>query len=143
MSLIRNPKKDAISFELNGYDFEESGQEAAARLGMIMIEPKPNELFVDIDSEESYTEFHKRIEDLKRFFHMEYKEKISKSGLPHQHITVSLFHKTGEPYKVDPYLRILLQHVLGSDRVREILSTYRILSGVENPTRFFEAEHNL
>lgn len=154
-----NPKKDAKCFtvvdgeiqEFLAYDFTVSAEEAAEEVGCYVITPGDNQLFLDIDSEEVLTSFHRRWKEVSGMQHYgseigkESTVKItpSKSGLPNRHIVVTLFDNYGERYKITESQRIMLQFALGSDPVRETLSVYRWLCRVENPTRFFEPNEDM
>lgn len=116
------------------YDFDRKAEEIAAERGQIVIYSKENELQLDIDSEEAYTEYRKRMDggigcDLGI---TDVKEIPSASGLPHRHITLTLNKK------VKPIEAIALQFAFGSDPMREYLNLRRLLNGVENPTRLFQ-----
>jgi hypothetical protein len=107
--------------------------EAESR-GCAVVKPRPNELFVDIDSEEAMSTFRRQLEVFKRMHsHAIVRMGPSPSGLPgHFHIYVTLTRD------VDAVTRILYQSLLGSDPMREILSYQRLDSGDECPTLFFE-----
>jgi hypothetical protein len=111
---------------------EEAEREAAA-LGLVLVEPGPNELQIDIDDYESEKVFYTNLEILGRYISVVSSVVIpSKSGGVRKHITVTLVRE------VTPLERIALQAVLGSDRKREVLSLIRVFQGDENPTLFFE-----
>jgi len=138
-----------IDMSLGDYNFTESAEEAAANSNCYVVIPKGNELLIDIDSEESYTEFKNRFLNLKSIKDMDsnlifkiIKSTPSKSGLPNRHITVGVYNLKGKEYVLNEWERICLQFVLGSDHVREVLSTFRLLCGVKIPTRFFEPLEN-
>ena len=61
----------------------------------------------------------------------------SSSGYPHCHIVLQLF-KDGRAISLNDWQRVALQFVLSSDPVKEILSVYRILADVKNPSILFE-----
>ena len=105
----------------------------AAAVGCVIVEPKPNELFVDIDREEDLQFFRTNLgwlEDLVTGFDIT----PSQSGAPgHYHIVVRL----SRPVK-DAYERIALQCLIGSDRLRELLSWRNVVHQSGRPTVFFE-----
>ena len=98
-----------------------------------VVFPKPNELQIDIDSEEAYARYGGVLERLQRHFRF-ITESItpSRSGYPKRHIVLTL----REP--VTDVQRIALQAILGSDPVRELLSLKRIENGDPHPTLFLE-----
>jgi hypothetical protein len=105
---------------------------AAAR-GQIVIEPKPNQLFVDIDCEDDLVVFRKNLGWLEGLV-TGYALKPSGSGKPgHYHITVELSRDVKDGYE-----RIGLQAILGSDRLREVLSWRNLANESGRPTVFFE-----
>lgn len=122
---------------------EEDAVSKAAELGLEIIVPKPNELFLDIDDAESLALFHELLPILKQMYAVETVFiKPSKSGGEKKHVTVVLGDSDGlfQP-ELTPEQRILLQAVLGSDRKRELLSYKRLLTGArpdEYVTVFFE-----
>lgn len=106
----------------------------AAEEGLKVVYPTDNELQIDIDSEEQYAVFQRRMEVLERNIPGEYgvEEHPSKSGLPKRHVTITV------PFVVDTWTRIALQASLGSDPVRELLSCCRTLKGGPMATLFLE-----
>jgi len=125
------------------YDFDESCETAAKNLGMQVVTPAKNELFIDIDSDEAYRNCKRRIRDFRAMYNLSVKDHPSKSGLPHRHVYISLFDKLdNSPVELNSVLRICLQFAFGSDNIRETLSLYRHLSGIKDPTRFFEPKEN-
>lgn len=116
------------------YDFEESREEAAARWNSFIEYPSKNELQVDIDTHLDYDRFKAAIASLPEGLVVSVKEKTSKSGGIHKHITVELKSEFSDLEK------IALQFMLGSDYIRESLGALRVLCGIKNPTCFFEKE---
>lgn len=102
--------------------------------GKVIVVPSATELQIDIDSEEHYAAFQRAIACIERneVFEFEVTEKPSSSGLPHRHITVHL------NFEVEPWQRIALQAALGSDPMRELMSSVRMLKGDIYPTLFVE-----
>lgn len=114
-------------------DYRGNAVECAAALGRVIVYPKPNELFLDIDDGDSMKLFLDRYPILGDLVE-EYDERPSPSGKPYRfHITVTL----SRPVK-DDFERIMLQTLLGSDRFHEILSWKAASLGIEQPTLFFE-----
>lgn len=135
---LREAEAMDLKQEEQQYDFDISSAEAAKELGLVVVTPLPNELFIDIDTPEQFLTYKRRIRELRAYLRIRTSMHPSKKGLPHRHIYVSLYDGNG-PFNLDDWQRICLQFLLASDPVRETLSVYRILSGVKGPTRFFEA----
>jgi len=111
---------------------------AAEELGLVCVTPQPNELFIDVDSEESYQRYIKASQCLSsNNFQVDLvRATPSKSGGPHMHIVL----RVTATYSLTDMERILLQACLGSDPIREILSYLRIKYGSPYPpTTFFES----
>lgn len=115
---------------------DETAKQAKAA-GCYVKHPKDNELFVDIDNESDLLTFEKNVKVLEQHIVVKgWNATPSKSGLPKRHIVVWLDRDVKDNVE-----RILLQAVLGSDRLRELLSYVRIDQGINhNPTVFFEKE---
>lgn len=108
----------------------------AEKRGCIVVEPAPNELFVDIDDEASLAVFYKQIAIFNRGRTRPIPHRLtaSPSGKPHHfHIVVTWPKDVG-----DEYHRLGLQAILGSDRTREALCWLRHEAGDEPVTVFFE-----
>jgi hypothetical protein len=116
------------------YFIDQSAEEDAERKGCYIVLPESNELFIDIDNEEQFQLFTRRFDELCRVcnYVLTWECKPSKSGGEHRHIVVNANKD------FDMWERIALQFALGSDPVRETLSTLRAAHGIENPTKFFE-----
>lgn len=104
--------------------------------GFQIYKPEPNEVLLDIDSEDAYTTFRERFERISEEL-IEgqgciqvptFKVFPSRSGGAHCHIIVTL------PVEVEMRERLLLQVLLGSDPIRELLSLFRIWNGAPQPT---------
>lgn len=109
------------------------GIEEAKASGLDIIIPKPNELQIDIDSDEAMTGFYERWEMFLRMIPASTKRIApSKSGYPRAHITITL------PFDIEDLERVLFQSLLGSDYRREMLNTSRVLMGDPDPIVFFE-----
>lgn len=93
--------------------------------------PAENELFLDIDTDEDYKILIHNADVLGNLV-SGILTTISKSGLPHRHVVVTL------STHVTQLERILLQACLGSDRKHELLSYLAALDGNAQPTVFFE-----
>jgi hypothetical protein len=106
----------------------------ATKKECIIVRPKANELFIDIDNESQLGSFSKAIQVFAKTHVCTYQTRPSSSGKPNRyHIVVTLDQET-----VDARTRILYQAVLGSDPVREILSLLRLEKDDPMPTIFFE-----
>lgn len=99
-----------------------------------IVTPKPYQLQIDIDCAEHLVVFTRTIAILCRdHAGVHWHSKPSKSGGVAQHITVFI------PWEVEsPWERIAWQAALGSDPVREILSSLRCHHGDRDPTLFAE-----
>jgi hypothetical protein len=129
-------KEAEENFEEKAYNFDENAELVAKERGLIVIFPKPNQLQFDLDTEESYQEFERRLYWFgfdKGTFTKEVH--ASNSGLPHRHVTLTFNGITFTEVQ-----RICLQAVLGSDIIREYLNAKRLWANIPNPTRLFEKE---
>jgi hypothetical protein len=112
----------------------EAAVAAAKAKGCIVVEPKDNELFVDIDNEADRLWFDGKIERIKSRTPCTWVVTSSPGGEEHQvHIVVTFASRTFTPLE-----RIAYQAVLGSDRHRELNSVCDVLDGDPLPTIFFE-----
>lgn len=113
-----------------------TADERAKREGRIIVLPKPNELFVDIDNDLAFLTFWKNYNKLQNFYAIVGEPKItnSPSGEGHHHIVVTL------EKPVEPTERIILQAFLGSDLTREFLGLQRIILNDPRPTLFLETD---
>ena len=106
----------------------------ATKKECVIIRPKPNELFIDIDNEAQLNSFKKSFEVFSKTHACTHTIEPSSSGKQYRyHIVVTLKDET-----VDAKARILYQAVLGSDPVREVLSFLRLEKDDPMPTIFFE-----
>jgi hypothetical protein len=110
-----------------------AAKEAAAAKGQVVVLPADNELFLDIDDEESLALFKSCVEMMEHKVKLEWNMKPSPSGRSGRfHITVKM------PRAVTPIERVAIQAFMGSDRKRECLSWCRLQDGETTVTRFFE-----
>ena len=128
--------------EQNEYNCFRSAEEVANERGLIVVYPKPNQLQIDIDSEEQWTEFMRRKEFFDEFFwggSITYDIKItdSASGQPKKHITM-----TFKDREFDHYQRMVYQAALNDDPKRTFLGLARLLRGESDnpPTTLFEVQ---
>lgn len=115
-----------------GQTRREHAEEQAKAKGCVVVEPKPNELFIDIDREEDLEFFHKNIVHVAKrcSLTVEMRPSLRKG---HFHVVVRFADR-----ELMLWERIAFQAVLGSDRVRELISVFRLLDGDKAPTLFFE-----
>jgi len=112
-------------------------QEEAKKKGLKVVFPKKNQLFIDIDNEESMKIYHKRIDMLKSLFECKAEIRISRSGHPNYHIYIDTDRIFTDVE------RILLQLFLGSDVNHEFLSYRDYARGASFPVLFFEKANNI
>lgn len=112
----------------------DAARTAAEAKGLVVVEPKPNELFVDIDDDASLVVFTEHVAAVKALLPgTTYRLRPSPSGTPGRfHATVVLSRE------VMTLERICLQALLGSDRLHELLSWVSYSNGNKTPTVFFE-----
>ncbi len=115
-------------------DPRENAVDKAKRLGLLLVEPKPDELFVDIDSRRAMDEFLNR---LSRFISV-YKGTTvqyttSVGGNWHAYVTVP-----GWSFTMDQ--RVAMQAALGSDPLREMIAMKHHHEGYAYPSVFFEKD---
>ncbi len=133
------------------YDCDRSAEDAAADRGLVVVRPKPNQIQLDIDNEEAYVEFKRRLsgwdfaQDHNWFYDIE--EHYSASGAPNRHVTLTFwladFKENGDcvngaPVEFTEWQRIALQCSLNSDPIREFLNAKRLLWGNGDVCRLFE-----
>ena len=113
----------------------ERAEQRAAELGLQVVRPEKDELFVDLDSSEQMLLFKSRLPDISKFISTSAVTRASSSGEEgHYHAYVRL----NRPVKSEEE-RILLQLLLGSDPTRELLSWARIqICGSDCATVFYE-----
>lgn len=118
----------------SGDDSVDKAKQKAAAKGCGVVYPKPNELFVDIDSNRDFQAFKEAVEIFKRFEPVtSWTYQPSSSGLPGRyHVTVTLARV------VSDFERIAFQAMLASDHKRELLSYGRLKNSEEHATIFFE-----
>ena len=104
--------------------------------GYHIVEPKEDELFIDIDNDIQYINFLEMIELFERHIQnkIQYEIKNSKTK-DHKHIYVKWSMEIESVQE-----RIMLQAILGSDNKKEALSFLRLINGIEKPILFFEKE---
>lgn len=116
---------------------DETPEVEAQKYGLVVVYPKDDELFLDIDNNEDGEWVFEILEILKsngEDFQIT-KTTTSKSGNMHIYIRANR--------GLDPLERIALQACLGSDRKRELLSLLRLWRANRAPTVFFEKPEEL
>lgn len=114
----------------------EAAIKAANDKGCIVVEPKPNQLFIDLDNITDVNWFVNAIERIKSRTPLTEKMTPSPSGVEGRFHVVVTFEKL----TFSPLERIAYQAALGSDRARELNSICDVLDGDPLPTIFFERE---
>ena len=118
--------------DIDMYDIHECREAVARVRGLVTVYPSSFELQLDIDNDESYAIYKNIMDIFPKGFIKKVREVPSGSGLPHRHITITLYKEMNELEK------IALQFMFGSDRVRESLGVLRHLLGEQHPSCFFE-----
>jgi hypothetical protein len=112
------------------------GLARARRKGLIIVEPAPNELQLDLDGARAIRRYAMQYSILKRAgLTKGWIEHIRPSRREnHIHLTITL------PYNLENPTRILWQAILGSDLIREAFNLVRVARGNRYPIVFFEKE---
>jgi len=130
--------KDHTEDELAKYAFSTLLEPATVRmekLGRVVVYPKPNEIQLDIDTEEAFDRFLKTYKIAKRLlvFTKDPEIKSSASGKEgHRHVTLFMEEEVGD------LERIALQAILGSDGNRELFNFFRLSELGISDSCFFE-----
>jgi hypothetical protein len=99
--------------------------------GYICIYPKPNQLFIDVDTAAQFAQFLSLLDLLGDIFctdSIPWTSTKSRSGGDHQHIVVEL------PMEITQMERLVLQACMGSDAKRELLGFFHLrLKGKPDP----------
>lgn len=119
------------------YDANETREDYLKRMraeGFVTVEPKADELQIDIDTEEQLELFWKQYAVLKREYNGTtiVRNTPSRNGLPGRHIIIRM------DWDLEPWERIAWQAALGSDPMRELLSSIRLTCGDIKPTLLIE-----
>lgn len=97
--------------------------------GYSIFYPEENELLLDIDSENDLQRCKLSISRMEDELQEDLPFTVFESKTPgHYHVSIKF------PRKIDMLERIALQAVLGSDRVREMLSLFRLWQGEAHPS---------
>ena len=104
--------------------------------GFRVIFPRPDELFLDLDSGEAYDRYRSMYSLLSSLLQphdgLRSFETVSKSGLPNRHIRITL------PGEMTMEQRFIFQLALGSDPARELMNYASYLNGEHRPSIFVE-----
>ncbi len=130
MSIRKNTKLNTDHYY--GEDTIESALAKAKTLGRTVVFPKPDELFIDIDSPAAMRKFVRGVTHLHGVTYVVRPSPSMRDGRHHVVVTM--------PFPVTPLARIALQAMLGSDLTREMLSWLRLNRGIQEPTLFFELQ---
>ena len=136
LSLFSNFDKKEVDDMHYGQEVELSSEAFNSKVvsqNASVVQADERTLQIDIDSEEDFVRWQRAHAMLSKVIDLSDSEvTISKSGLPHRHITI---HLKNQSYSL--FERIALQVCLGSDLWRETLNLYRALKGLDNVC-FFE-----
>lgn len=121
----------------------------AKHRGLVVVEPKPNQLQIDIDSARALRRYGLQFAILRRAgLTKGWREKITPSKKRgHVHITITiperqLINIWSNRNAPDLIFRICLQAILGSDLTREAFNYCRAVKGGKYPIVFFERGEN-
>lgn len=114
---------------------DEDVEELANNINCEVVYPEPNQLQIDVDSENACAYFWKRLTEIKKDLGWVCKVETwsSKSGPPNRHFVVTVKDRQFPIWE-----RIALQTMLGSDPVREGMIAMRHLRGAKFPCRLFK-----
>lgn len=114
------------------------GLKRAKSKGWRIVEPKPNELQIDLDGARALRQYGMQFSIIRKAGlakgWMEYIRSSKKSG--HVHVIIRL------PKKIDNRERVLLQAILGSDIKREAFNYVRVVKRNKYPIVLFERKKN-
>lgn len=116
------------------YSPDNNPVEIAKATGQEIVEPKPNQLLIDIDTEEQAVRFKAGIDMLMQLgIKCSYSVVDSKTA-GHKHVTVEL------DINLTDHERVILQACLGSDPRRELYSFMRLRLGMAKPIILFRGK---
>ena len=116
----------------------QDGLRRAMKANRVIVQPKPNELQLDLDGPEAMRNYAFQFAILSRAgFTSGWKERITKSTRKgHVHATLTL------PCAVNDFTRVCLQAILGSDIKREAFNLCRVFRRNRYAIVFFEGRKN-
>lgn len=116
----------------------QKGLRRAAKAGRIIVQPKPNELQLDLDGPEAMRNYAFQFAILSRAgLTNGWDERITKSTRKgHVHATLTL------PFPINNFIRVCFQAILGSDIKREAFNLCRVLRRNKYAIVFFEGRKN-
>lgn len=124
-----------MSERVSSYSIDDDSRPYIGKMkaaGWRVVLPKPNQLLIDIDSDDQFSVFERQYKRFCEVHECSHVVTESKGGFPGRHVVVEL------PFEVDAFKRITLQGILGSDPMRELLSYFRAQKGDPYPTLFIE-----
>jgi hypothetical protein len=106
----------------------------ARRENMLIIEPRPNQIQIDLDGARALHRYGFQFMLLREYgITRGWKERMTPSKTPgHTHITITM------PRAKPPIERVCLAAILGSDLKREAFDYCRVTRGNKYPIAFFE-----
>lgn len=113
-------------------DTREAELEQAAK-GRVIVRGEPLRILLDLDTPEARAQYDSMLPIVRRYWTIDDISEWKSSG-GNTHIAIR-FRDTPELSVVE---RLLLQSILGSDPLKELLSFRRYLNGVEDPTVLFQ-----
>lgn len=117
-----------------GPDLVPDPQEVADNLGLKLVTPLLNEIFIDIDTPDGLSYYRMALDTLQLNDVGLQEVRCTPSKTPgHFHVVVAA------DCILEPLERMLLQAILGSDIKRELWSYLRLKQGYPTPTALFEA----
>jgi hypothetical protein len=125
----------------NALDNSEKLKTYAADNDLDLVYPEPNEIFIDIDTDEGYELFKDQLEVLQQVVDaFVVRDTPSKSGLPKRHVVVSVrLPRSKNPDGIPTVLeKLALQTMLGSDRRCELLRYVKYIFKDPHPILFLE-----
>lgn len=110
--------------------------EKARELNLEVIVPEPNQLFIDLDSDESRKRYEKSLALLRERFWFEEVSMTPSKTEGHFHAILKIPEVL---MPMDKSTKLLFQACLGSDLSRELLAWIAVSEGITHPqTVFFE-----
>lgn len=110
-------------------------EEQALKEGLVVVRSTPKTLLLDLDNAAAVAQYVRMREKVREFYALNVGwEWKSRSG--NQHVVLEL----RDPLPVET--RLLLQAVLGSDPMRELLARQRLVHGETEPCLLFRPPHN-